>query len=76
MITRELIDRINELSRKQRNGGLSPEEKEEQALLRRQYIDAIKAQVRQTLDSIELVDELPEIENGCTCGCKGKHHHH
>ncbi|AVX21532.1 MAG: DUF896 domain-containing protein [Bacillota bacterium] len=76
MITRELIDRINELARKQRQAGLTPAEKEEQAILRRQYIENIKAQVKQTLESIEFVEELPEMEFSCSCGCQGKHHHH
>ena len=51
MITREMIERINELSRKQRSDGLTDEEKAEQALLRRQYIDNIKDQVRSHLDT-------------------------
>lgn len=51
MITQEKIDRINELARKSRSAGLSPAEKEEQANLRREYIDAYKASLRSQLDS-------------------------
>ncbi|WP_083795417.1 DUF896 domain-containing protein [Thermosinus carboxydivorans] len=51
MITPEMIARINELARKQRSCGLSEQEKTEQAILRRQYIDHIKAQVREQLGS-------------------------
>lgn len=54
-ITREMIDRINELARKAKEGVLSAEELEEQALLRRQYVEAIKAQVSSKLESIVLV---------------------
>ena len=36
------IDRINELYHKSQSIGLSPEEKEEQSLLRREYIKAIR----------------------------------
>lgn len=41
-MTLETIERINALSRKQRSTGLTEEEKQEQLLLRRQYIDNIK----------------------------------
>ena len=56
MITPELIARINELSRKKRAEGLNQQELEEQAELRRIYLDSIKAQVRDMLDTIEFVD--------------------
>ena len=48
-MTLETIERINVLSRKQRSIGLSDEEKQEQAQLRRQYIDNIKVQISQAL---------------------------
>lgn len=54
---RKMIDRINELARKAKAEGLSDEEKEEQAMLRSEYIAAIKADLRATLESIEIVDE-------------------
>ena len=38
MITKELIARINELSRKKRNSGLSEDERIEQQNLREQYL--------------------------------------
>ena len=57
MITRELINRINKLSRKQRSVGLTEEERVEQQQLRRQYLDDIKEQVRGMLDNIEIVDD-------------------
>ena len=57
MITQELIDRINELARKAKTEeGLTEEEKAEREVLRRQYIDAFKENLRAQLERIELVD--------------------
>lgn len=56
MITPELISRINELSRKKRLVGLTPEEQTEQQALRREYLDNIREQVKGMLDQIEIVD--------------------
>ena len=50
------IERINYLARKSKTEGLTPEEKEEQALLRREYLDAIRQNLRSTLDSIKVTD--------------------
>ena len=63
------IARINELARKQREAGLSEEEKAEQATLRRLYIDNIKDQVRQQLDAATQHAHTTD----CGCGCH-KHH--
>lgn len=52
------IDRINELARKSREAGLTEQEKEEQARLRREYIDAMKQSLRAQLDSV--VVEQPD----------------
>lgn len=60
MITKELLDRINELARKQRSVGLSPEEKEEQAALRKEYLAGFRENMKAVLDQIEVVDQLPE----------------
>ena len=46
----ELQLRINELARKKRTVGLSQEEQAEQAELYRQYLEEIKANVKNTLD--------------------------
>ena len=42
MITQEKIDRINQLAHKKKNEGLTEEEKQEQQLLYREYIDAFR----------------------------------
>ena len=51
------IDRINELAHKSKESGLSEEEKMEQALLREEFLAEIRADVRASLDSIEIVDD-------------------
>ncbi len=55
-MTQEKIARINELAKKSRQLGLTPLEKEEQARLRREYIDAMKASLRAQLDSTVVVE--------------------
>lgn len=58
MITQQQIDRINELSRKSKTEqGLTPEEKEEQQILRRAYIDSFKASLVANLENTYIVDE-------------------
>lgn len=51
------IDRINFLARKTRTEELTPEEKEEQALLRREYIDSFKRSLVGQLENTYIVDE-------------------
>ncbi len=45
------IDRINALARKARAEGLTEAEKNEQAILRRAYIDSVKASLTGHLDN-------------------------
>ena len=51
------IDRINELAHKSKDVGLTEEEKIEQALLREEFLSEIRADVRASLESIEIVDD-------------------
>lgn len=51
------IDRINFLARKSRLEGLTDAEKEEQALLRREYIDSFKRSLVGQLENTYIVDE-------------------
>lgn len=53
-ITQEMIDRINVLARKSKAEGLTPEEKEEQAGLRKAYIEAFHNNLRGTLNTIKV----------------------
>lgn len=50
------IERINELAHKKKTVGLTDEELKEQAVLRQEYLASIRANFRQTLDSIEYKD--------------------
>lgn len=65
---KETIDRINALARKQRGEGLTEAEKTEQAALRSQYVEYIKAQVKDQLNAAG----HHHHPDGCGCGC---HHH-
>ena len=51
------IERINELARKSRETFLTEAEKEEQAVLRREYIESFKMSLRSQLDNIEFKEE-------------------
>ena len=60
-MTKEKIDRINELARKSRTPeGLTEEEKAEQAALRQEYRDSVKANLIGQLENIEIVDSDSE----------------
>ena len=50
------IDRINELARKQKAEGLTSEEKEEQAVLRREYIESYKRNLIAQLDNMYILE--------------------
>ena len=50
------IDRINELARKQKTEGLTEEEKAEQAVLRRKYIEGYKKSLMSQLDNMYIVE--------------------
>lgn len=52
-----LVERINQLARKQKESGLNEEELLERAKLREIYLQNIRRNFRQQLDSIEIVDK-------------------
>ena len=54
---KEKIERINELARKKKTVVLTVEELEEQAVLRRQYLDEFRESVRGTLDQVYIQQE-------------------
>lgn len=62
-MTEEKIKRINELYNKAKTEGLSEEEKKEQQVLRKQFIDDFKRNLRGQLDNISLVDEDGSVTN-------------
>lgn len=57
------IDRINVLARKAKSVGLTEEEKKEQAALRREYIAAIRMNLRTQLDNIDIKEKDGTITN-------------
>ena len=57
MITDEKIARINALAQKSRTpAGLTEAEKAEQAALRREYVDAVKASLQGQLDHTTVIE--------------------
>ena len=50
----QLIKRINELSRKSKTEGLTPDEKEEQTKLRNEYRDLVVGNLSSQLDGIKI----------------------
>ena len=68
------IERINELARKSRTVGLTPEEKAEQQKHRQEYIAAVKMNLRTQLDNIDVQEKDGTITNlGEKYGKQRKH---
>ena len=68
------IDRINELARKAKKEGLTDEEKAEQAKLRKEYISAVRMNLRTQLDNINIQELDGSITNlGEKYGNKKRH---
>lgn len=59
----EKIARINALARKSKAEGLTEEEKQEQALLRQEYIANVRKNLKAQLDNIDVVNADGSIEN-------------
>ena len=71
----EQIERINELARKSKTTGLTPEEKEEQKKLRAEYIASVSKNLRTQLDNINNQKKDGSIVNlGEKYGKKKKTH--
>ena len=62
-MTQEKIQRINELYRKSQAEGLSEAEKEEQDLLRKEYIANVKKNLRNQLNNLDMVNDDGSVEN-------------
>jgi uncharacterized protein YnzC (UPF0291/DUF896 family) len=78
MVTKEQIARINELAKKQKESGLTEEEKKEQEKLRRLYIDSFKDNLRAQLKNIKIVspEEYEKQNKKSAHECGHDHHHH
>lgn len=59
----EKIARINELSRKSKAEGLTEEEKQEQTILRQEFIASFRNNLKAQLDNIDVVNSDGSIEN-------------
>ncbi|HZW81890.1 MAG TPA: DUF896 domain-containing protein [Candidatus Deferrimicrobium sp.] len=73
MITKELIKQINSLYHKSQDGGLTEQEKQLQATLRQEYLKGIRAQMKNTLDNVTIVDDEHPVKGECGCGKTHKH---
>ena len=72
MITDEKLARINELARKAKAEGLTSAETKERDVLRREYIEAVRANLRGQLNNINIQELEGSITNlGEKYGKKG-----
>ena len=72
MITAEKLARINELARKAKAEGLTSAETKERDVLRREYIEAVRANLRGQLNNINIQELDGSITNlGEKYGKKG-----
>ncbi|MBQ3052668.1 MAG: DUF896 domain-containing protein [Clostridia bacterium] len=55
-MTKEKIDRINQLARKKKAEGLTQDELAEQAILRREYIESFKQSLVSQLENTYIVE--------------------
>ncbi len=55
-MTQQQIERINELAKKKKTVGLTPDEEAEQLRLRREYIEGYRANLRAQLDNTVIVE--------------------
>ena len=57
------LARINELARKSKAEGLTSAERQEQALLRSEYLEAVRRNLKGQLDNIDIVNKDGSVEN-------------
>lgn len=71
-MTDEKIERINVLARKSKAEGLTEAEREEQAVLRQEFLAGVRANLRSQLNNISIENEDGTITNlGEKFGNKG-----
>ncbi len=63
LMDEKAIARINELYRKSKAEGLTEAEKKEQQILRREYVEAFKQNLRGQLDQISIQEKDGSITN-------------
>lgn len=62
-MNQEKIDRINELARKSKAEGLTEEEKQEQQVLRQEFLMSVRMNLKSQLDNIDVVEKDGSITN-------------
>lgn len=62
MIDQKTIDRINELTKKNKEEGLTEEEKKEREMLRKEYLKQFRENLRGQLEQIKFVEDMSEEE--------------
>ena len=62
-MNQEKIDRINVLARKSKAEGLTKKEREEQAILRQEFLADVRKNMKAQLDQIDVVNPDGSIEN-------------
>lgn len=58
---KNLLNRINELAKKKREQGLTPEEQDEQKKLYKIYLGEIRTQFDKTLDNVSVKEKNGEV---------------
>lgn len=58
MLSKEKLNRINELARKKKTEGLTPFETKEQHLLRQEYLSAFRGGMKHHIEGMKVVDPL------------------
>lgn len=61
------LDRINELAHKSKAEGLTEAEKEEQRILRQEFLAEIRADLKASLESIEFVEDSVQRNDEFVC---------
>lgn len=63
MMDNEKIDRINTLAHKAKSVGLTEEEKKEQAELRKEYLAAVRQNLKAQLNNIDVKEKDGSVTN-------------
>jgi len=56
MLSKEKIARINELAAKKKAGTMTEVEAKEQTALRKEYLDSLRSSMRNTIESVKVID--------------------
>ena len=62
MVSKETVERINQLAAKNKAEGLTEDEVAEREMLRREYLKSIRNNVKEHLSKIKFVEDLSQEE--------------